>query len=134
MGGHPVSLRRSSNPHLARAATPRGWNRNIAASAKRSAPLHELAALHSEKAPTDRAMSKATIIPLNGAILAITARNDSLSQRADDHLCRFGSGEVLLTGDEVAVANGKPAPQSRAHVIGTEALHLVLDSPGHDVF
>src|SRR5262245_25928491 len=105
----------------------------MAASARRRAPPHESAALHSEKAPTVRATSQPTIITINAAILTITALFDSLSQCADDQSCCFGSREVLLTGDEVAIPNSEPAPQSRANEAGAEALHRVLDAPRHDM-
>ena len=47
---------------------------------------------------------------------------------------RFGSlsaGEILLAGDEIAVANGKSAPKSSLDVIRADLLYLVLDSPWH---
>src|SRR4029453_14740722 len=64
---------------------------------------------------------------------APASASNSFAQSADDHLCRFGSGEVLLTGDEVTVANRESSPEPGPYIVGAEAFHLVLDSPRHDM-
>src|SRR5262245_52951139 len=57
----------------------------------------------------------------------------SFAQSADHHLCRFRAREILLTGDEVAVANRESAPEPGPNIVRAEAFHLVLDSPRHHV-
>src|SRR5262245_5184610 len=55
------------------------------------------------------------------------------AKRLDDELGRLHAGEVLLTYNEVTIANGKAAPQSRLHIVRTQGLELVFDAPGHHV-
>src|SRR6476660_1706364 len=51
----------------------------------------------------------------------------------EDEAGGFGAGEVLLAGDEVAVADGEGAEGARLDVVGAEFANLVLDAPRHDV-
>src|SRR5689334_11759220 len=51
----------------------------------------------------------------------------------EDESGGLGSGEVLLAGHEVAVADGEGAEGARLDVVGPELADLVLDAPGHDV-
>jgi hypothetical protein len=41
--------------------------------------------------------------------------------------------EILLPGDQIAIANGERTPQPRLHEVCADAFHLVFDPPGHDV-
>src|SRR6516164_328817 len=65
--------------------------------------------------------------------LRSTAGHLSATQRLEQELRRLPAGEVLLAGDEVPIADGEAAPETRLHVVGPELFHLVLDAPGHDM-
>src|SRR6476660_9854484 len=51
----------------------------------------------------------------------------------EDEAGGFGAGEVLLAGDEVAVADGERAECACLDVVGPELADFVLDAPRHDV-
>src|SRR5512137_1236208 len=55
------------------------------------------------------------------------------AQRLDHQGRRLGPGEVLLTGDEVAVADGEAPPGAGLEVVRAGGLQRILDAPGHDV-
>src|SRR5262245_24457689 len=55
------------------------------------------------------------------------------AQRVQEQSGGLLAGEILLPADEIAVANGKAAPDARVYVVGTDLLQLVLDAPRHDV-
>jgi hypothetical protein len=42
------------------------------------------------------------------------------SQSFDNRFGGFGSAEVLLTRDEIAIPNSESAPETRLHVVGPE--------------
>lgn len=60
--------------------------------------------------------------------------DDSAPQRFNDQVGCFGLGEVLLSRNEVAIANGKAAPQASLHVVRADVFHFVFDPPRHQVF
>src|SRR6516165_7539561 len=57
----------------------------------------------------------------------------SAAERFDDHRGGLSAGKVLLTGNEVPVADGKTTPEAGLDVVRSELLQLVLDPPRHHV-
>jgi hypothetical protein len=58
---------------------------------------------------------------------------ESFAQRLNDRGGGFGPGEVLLAGDQIAIANREGAPKTRLDVIGADRFQFVLNAPRHDV-
>ena len=46
---------------------------------------------------------------------------------------RGGAGEILLAGNQIAVAHREAFPGACLNIIGAQPLHLILYTPGHDV-
>ena len=55
----------------------------------------------------------------------------SSAQRFDDEVRCLATREVLLSGDQIAIADCKPPPESGLHVVRAQLLQLVLNAPGH---
>jgi len=52
---------------------------------------------------------------------------------ANDGVSGLGAGKILLSGDQVAIPDGKAAPKTGLNIIGPDRLQLVFDPPGHDM-
>ena len=56
-------------------------------------------------------------------------RQNLLAKGLNDSFGGFRARKVLLSGNQVPIPHGKPAPQPGLDVIRTDLLHAVLDTP-----
>src|SRR3954452_7968514 len=56
----------------------------------------------------------------------------SSPDRLEDDLGHLGTGEVLLAGHQVAVADREGPERARLQVVRAALAQCVLDAPGHD--